>query len=151
MSTAILLCVGLIVGISDGDTLKVRCDTPNLGEIKVRLAEIDAPEKKQPYGQRAKEALSELSYGKVARILMTTTDRYGRTVARVEPVGRPEVNFVLVEQGFAWCYTRYLERPDECHAAETAARTAHRGLWSDPDPTPPWEWRHARHIGQSNH
>jgi len=144
MSAAFLLCMGFIVGITDGDTLRVKCDAPNLGEIKVRLAEIDAPEKKQPYGQRAKVALSDLAFGKMAKIIQTDTDRYARVVARVEPAGDAEVNFALVRQGFAWCYTKYIERPDECHAAENEARSNHRGLWADTGAIAPWEWRHTR-------
>jgi endonuclease YncB( thermonuclease family) len=108
-------------------------------EVKVRLAEIDAPEKRQPYGQRSKEALSALCYGVEAKIRQTATDRYGRTVARVECRGR-DANAEMVRAGMAWAYTKYLTDP-EIKRLELAARAAHVGLWADKDPVAPWEWR----------
>ena len=106
MLAAALVC--LVVGISDGDTLTARCPTGDVAhpysQDKVRLAEIDAPESGQPYGRRAKEYLSALCYQVEATIRPTTTDRYGRTVARVECRGL-DANLEMVKAGMAWAYT----------------------------------------------
>lgn len=133
-----LLC--LVVAISDGDTIKVRC--PDQPQIVIRLAEIDAPEKAQPFGQRSKELLSTLCFKKQAEIRPPTRDRYGRTVARVLCAGS-DVNAAMVRAGMAWAYTRYLTDP-QIQAMEIVARRERLGLWSDAHPVPPWEWRKAR-------
>jgi endonuclease YncB( thermonuclease family) len=139
MIGAALLC--LVVGISDGDTLTARCGTPGAYEqLKVRLAEIDAPEKRQPFGQRSREHLSDLCFQKQAEIRPASKDRYGRTVARVICAGQ-DANAAQVRAGLAWAYTRYLTDPSIAQL-ERGARAAHRGLWSDAEPMPPWEWRH---------
>ena len=141
MIEAALLC--LVVGISDGDTIKVRCaDQP---QIVVRLAEIDAPEKAQPYGQRSKELLSTLCFKKQAEIRPSTRDRYGRTVARVVCAGT-DANAAMVRSGMAWAYTRYLTDP-QIRAMEVVARRERLGLWADAEPLPPWEWRKSRSKG----
>lgn len=141
--TPVLLCMAFVVGVIDGDTLRVRCDSPNLGETRIRLAEIDAPEKGQPYGQKAKQALSDLVYGKIVKVIEVDRDRYGRVVARIEPVGGPEANFAMVGAGYAWCYSQYLTRTELCETAQQEAREARQGLWADSAPQPPWEWRKA--------
>jgi len=135
MLETVLLC--LVVGISDGDTLKVRC--PDRAQFVVRLAEIDAPEKAQPFGQRSKQHLSVLCFRKRAQIRPETQDRYGRTVARVSCDGT-DANADMVRNGMAWAYTRYLTDP-QIRAMEVVARRERIGLWSEPHPIPPWEWR----------
>ena len=76
--------VGKVVGVHDGDTLTLLVpDGASFKQVKVRLGEIDTPESKQPYGERAKQALSDLAFGKPARVVVETTDKYGRTVGRV--------------------------------------------------------------------
>lgn len=133
-----MLC--LVVAITDGDTIKARCGQPGAyQEVKVRLAEIDAPEKKQPFGQRSKEALSDLCFQAQATIRPATIDRYGRTVARLECRGK-DANAEMVRQGMAWAYTKYLTDP-EIKRLELAARAARVGLWRDAEPVAPWEWR----------
>lgn len=133
-----LLC--LVVAIADGDTLTARCGDPGAYEqVKVRLAEIDAPEKAQPFGNRSRQQLAALCFQQVATIRPTTTDRYGRTVARVECQGQ-DANLEQVRAGMAWAYTRYLTDPAIASEQE-AARAAGVGLWRDPDPMPPWDWR----------
>jgi len=94
---------GRVVGISDGDTLTLL--TPEKQQIRVRLGEIDTPESRQPYGTRARQALSDLAFGKEARVVVQDTDRYGRTVGRVY-VGDLDVNADMVKQGAAWVYRR---------------------------------------------
>jgi micrococcal nuclease len=141
MIEAALLC--LVVGISDGDTIKVRCaDHP---QMVIRLAEIDAPEKDQAFGQRSKEMLSTLCYKKQAEIRPSTRDRYGLTVARVICTGT-DANAAMVRSGMAWAYTRYLTDP-QIQAMEVVARRERLGLWAEPHPVPPWEWRKSRSKG----
>lgn len=137
---ATLLC--LVVAISDGDTLKVRCGEPGQYEqVTVRLAEIDAPERSQAFGQRSKASLSELCFGQWASVAALTRDRYGRTVARVQCQG-VDSSAEQVRTGMAWAFRRYLTDP-EIARLEHAARAARAGLWRDIDPVAPWEWRKA--------
>ena len=138
-ATAILLC--LVVGVTDGDTLTVRCD--NQPQVKVRLTEIDAPEKRQAFGQRSKQALSDLVFGRKVALHVQEKDRYGRLLAQVN-LGNLDVNFAMVSDGMAWCYEQYLVRTAACHKAQTEAKTAKRGLWVDPVPLAPWEFRKAQ-------
>lgn len=138
MGPAVLLC--LVVAIADGDTLTARCGDPGAyQQVKVRLAEIDAPEKAQPFGNRSRQHLASLCFQQVATIKPSTRDRYGRTVARVECQGQ-DANLQQVRAGMAWAYTKYLTDPSVAREQD-AARAARAGLWSDPDPVPPWDWR----------
>ena len=90
--------------MSDGDTLTLL--TAEKQQVKVRLGEIDTPESGQPYGARAKQALSDLAFGKMVRVVVQDTDRYGRKVGRVF-VGATDVNAELVKQGAAWVYRQF--------------------------------------------
>lgn len=130
-----------VVAISDGDTLT--CLTAERTQIKVRLAEIDTPEKAQPYGQKSKAALSVLVFGKQVTLATQATDRYGRTVARVNAGGQ-DTNREMVRMGAAWVYRQY-SKDKSLLAVEAEARTSRRGLWALPqaDIVPPWEWRKA--------
>lgn len=94
---------GRVVGIADGDTLTVL--TPAQEQVKVRLAEIDAPEKAQAFGQVAKKSLSDLAYAKTVEVRVVTTDRYGRTVGAVTVEGQ-DINRLQVERGMAWAYRK---------------------------------------------
>ena len=129
---------GQVVAIADGDTLTLLVDRQ---QLKIRLAEIDTPERGQPYGSRAKEALSQLTFGKRARVVAAGRDRYGRTVGRVY-VGNTDVNAELVRRRAAWVYRKYAKEPT-LFALEAEARKAKRGLWGLPEAerVPPWEWR----------
>ncbi|MBK8536740.1 MAG: thermonuclease family protein [Candidatus Competibacteraceae bacterium] len=134
---------GKVVGVSDGDTLTLLvADGTSYKQIKVRLGEIDTPESKQPYGERAKQALSDLAFGKQVRVVVQDTDKYGRTVGRVY-VGAVDVNAELVKQGAAWVYRQYL-KDQSLLALEAEAKAAKRGLWGLPEAErmPPWDWRH---------
>lgn len=136
--SSVLLC--LVVAIADGDTLTARCGEPGAYEqVKVRLAEIDAPEKAQPFGNRSRQHLAALCFQRQATIRPTTTDRYGRAVARVECQGQ-DANLEQVRAGMAWAYTKYLTDPD-VKRLEEAARAAKQGIWSDREPVAPWVWR----------
>ena len=134
---------GRVVGISDGDTLTLLVpDGSSYKQVKIRLAEIDTPESKQPYGTRARQALSDLVFNKQARVVVETTDRYGRTVGRVY-VDNVDVNAEMVKQGAAWVYRQYA-KDQSLLALEQQAKAAKRGLWALPEAQrmPPWEWRH---------
>jgi len=125
------------VGVHDGDTLTVM---QNGKGTKVRLVEIDAPESDQDYGQRSKQSLSDLCFGKDATVQDQGKDKYGRTLGRVTCNG-VDANLKQVEQGMAWFYVQYGHDP-AIKAAEEKARAGGVGLWADSSPTPPWEYRH---------
>lgn len=134
---------GRVTSISDGDTLTLLVpDGTSFKQVKVRLGEIDTPESKQPYGSRARQALSDLAFGKQARVVVQDTDRYGRTVGRVY-VGGTDVNAEMVKQGAAWVY-RQFAKDQSLFRLEEQARAAKLGLWALPEAQrmPPWEWRH---------
>ena len=134
---------GKVVGVSDGDTLTLLVpDGASFKQVKVRLGEIDTPESKQPYGERAKQTLSDLAYNKPARVVVQDTDKYGRTVGRVY-VGGVDVNAEMIRQGAAWAYRQYL-KDQSLLRLEGEAKAAKRGLWALPEAQrmPPWEWRH---------
>lgn len=135
---------GRVVGISDGDTVTV-LDASNT-QAKIRLMGIDAPEKKQAFGQKSKENLSALIYGKQVTVEYTKKDRYGRNVGKILVEG-VDANLEQVKAGLAWHYKKYQkEQPPADRStysdAEEQARAAHNGLWADPAPIPPWEFRH---------
>ena len=134
---------GRVTSISDGDTLALLVpDGASYRQVKVRLGEIDTPESRQPYGERAKQTLSDLAFGKQARVVVQDTDRYGRTVGRVY-VGGTDVNAEMIRQGAAWAYRQYL-KDQSLLRLEAEAKAAKRGLWALPEAQrmPPWEWRH---------
>lgn len=134
---------GRVVGVSDGDTLTVLIEHGGTKKpVKIRLAEIDAPESKQPWGSRAKSALSRLAFNKQAKVEVETTDRYGRKVGRVYVDGI-WVNGRMVDEGHAWVYRQY-SKNRKLMKMEEDARAGQRGLWSLPESkrVPPWEWRH---------
>lgn len=133
---------GRAIGVADGDTLTLLTQTPQGPvERRVRLAGIDAPESRQPFGQRAQQMLASLCFGQPARLDLDGTDRYGRLIAHVYCADSAHsANEMLLQAGLAWAYTQY--RPPAAYVqAEAEARAARRGLWSDPQPVPPWEWR----------
>lgn len=105
-----------------------------------------APEKAQPFGQRSKQHLSDLVFGKNVALDCTGTDRYHRAICVVLVDGQ-DANLAQIEAGMAWWYHKYSStqtpaRRVAYQAAETTAQSARRGLWTELSPTPPWEWRH---------
>lgn len=131
--------LGRVVAVHDGDTITVLV---NRHEVKVRLAEIDAPESKQPYGARSKQSLSALCFNRDAQVDVVDQDRYKRSIGRVTCAG-VEANAEQVRQGMAWVFDRYAKKGSILYSFQDEARAAKRGLWSDPKPVPPWEWRQA--------
>lgn len=131
---------GKVVSVADGDTITIL--TPDKEQVKIRLVEIDAPEKDQPYGQKSKQSLSDMVFGKDVSVEWNKTDKYKRTLGRVF-VGDTDVNLQQVKNGAAWAYTQYLT-DDRIRKAEDEARAAKVGLWAlqADQIMPPWEWRH---------
>jgi endonuclease YncB( thermonuclease family) len=136
-----------VVGVGDGDTFT--CLKADRNQIRVRMSNIDTPEKAQPYGQAAKQALSDLIFSKQVRIESPGTDRYRRTLGQVY-VGDIYVNKQMVAQGAAWVYRQYNNDPSLLEV-EQSAKDARRGLWglSEAERIPPWEWRHSARKQQS--
>lgn len=126
-----------MVGISDGDTLTLLVDKQS---IKVRLANIDAPEKAQPFGNRARQALSDLAFGKEAACERSGLDRYGRSIATCT-VSHHDVNAEMLRKGMAWVYRKYATHVPDYYPLEEEARARKVGLWADRNPIPPWDWR----------
>lgn len=138
--------IGVAVGVSDGDTIKV-VDASNT-QHKIRLLGIDAPESKQAFGQRSKQSLSDIVYGRKVQIEYDKQDRYGRTLGKVLVEGE-DVNLLQVKRGMAWWYRAYKrdQNPDDqkiYEAAENAAKASKMGLWADMNSMPPWVFRKKR-------
>ncbi|MDM0013551.1 thermonuclease family protein [Variovorax sp. J22P168] len=147
-----------VVGISDGDTFTALCDNGIRQEqIRVRFNAIDAPERQQAFGTRARQALSQLIFGKEVDLDCPKTDPYGRSVCRVmvAPNSAPDgprtldAGLAMLTIGMAWWYRAYAgeQTPQErgqYEFAEQEARAKRAGLWRDADPMPPWQWRQAR-------
>jgi endonuclease YncB( thermonuclease family) len=139
VSSVALFC--LVVAIADGDTLTARCGEPGAyQQVKVRIAGIDAPEKAQPFGQRSRQVLADLCHRETAAIKSTTKDRYGRAVADVQCQGQ-DVGRAQVAAGMAWVFDRYSDGYEGLYLLQDAARRNGTGLWVDPEPTAPWDWR----------
>ena len=130
--------IGKVVGVSDGDTITV-LDEMDKGNFKIRLDKIDAPEKKQAFGSKAKQFLSALIFGKQVTVRYKAVDRYGRIVGVVYCDG-VEINLVMVQNGYAWHYCHYDKTPEYIQA-EKQARADKKGLWADPAPVNPYEFR----------
>lgn len=137
---------GRVVGVVDGDTVDILTATRE--QVRVRLAGIDAPERAQPYGQRSKQKMSDLVFGKNAEVDFTKRDRYGRIVGKVTVNGR-DASLGLLDAGLAWHYKKY-EREQTAQdratysAAEARSSATRIGLWKETEPIPPWEWRKGR-------
>lgn len=125
------------IRIIDGDTFELLLDD-NVHE-RIRLYGIDCPERKQPFSKVARDKLAELIFGKQVKIIRMYRDRYGRTVAMVF-CGGININEALLTSGLAWHFKRYDQNP-AWNDLEKIAASKKIGLWADPEPVPPWEWR----------
>lgn len=135
---------GKVVGITDGDTLTLLSSkqTP----CKIRLAGIDAPERSQPFGTRSRQNLSQLVFGKTVLLDCINKESYGRLICKIQK-GRADICLQQVRDGMAWHYKQYEKEQTPSDRllyseAEEDARRKRLGLWSDPNPIPPWDWRH---------
>lgn len=132
---------GKVIGVIDGDTIEVLHEkTP----VPIRLHGIDCPEKGQAFGKRAKQAASALAFGKEVTVQEHGKGKYGRTIGDVTLPDGVNLNHELVKQGWCWWYRKYAPTDSNLSALEDEARTEERGLWQDPHPIPPWEWRKSR-------
>lgn len=132
---------GNVVGVKDGDTIVVMHD--GVGET-IRLYGIDSPEKKQDYGTKAKQFMSDLVFNKSVIVKVKDKDRYGRTVGEVFLQDGTNVNHEMVKVGLAWWYEQYAKKDEILKGLQNEARINKIGLWSLQNPTPPWEFRKNR-------
>ena len=132
---------GSVVSVIDGDTIEV---LHNNKAERIRLSGIDCPEKGQAYGKRAKQAASDLVFGKEVTIRTHGHDKYTRTIGDVLLPDGMNLNQELVKQGWCWWYRKYAPGDTVLEGLETEAREGRKGLWADPQPGPPWEWRKQR-------
>lgn len=140
---------GKVVGIKDGDTFEILYDGQS---EKVRLADIDCPEKQQPFGNNAKQYASDLCFGQTVKVTSTgKRDRYKRVVGTITTLEGTNVNEELVKAGLAWHYKKYSEN-DTLSFFEVQAKYQKIGLWKDKNPVAPWNWRkYKRETHQHKH
>jgi endonuclease YncB( thermonuclease family) len=132
--------VGRVVGVTDGDTLTVLRARHS---ERVRLQGVDAPEKRQAYGERARRFTADLAFDRTVTVRTTGRDRNGRLLAEVVlPDGR-SLNQELVRAGYAWWFRKY-SRDVQLARLEGEARAGRRGLWADQTPEAPWDFRGRR-------
>ncbi len=139
---------GKVVGVHDGDTCTV-LDSKNQ-QYKIRFGGIDAPELGQDFGNKSKENLSSLIFGKTVRVVTNKTDKYGRTVGQIFLDGK-DINLEQVKAGFAWHYKEYQSEQSETDRkvyseSEITAKAAKLGLWSMAKPIAPWNFRHGAAV-----
>ena len=129
---------GKVVKIADGDTFTLLVN--NHDQVKVRLDGIDAPEKKQAFGNKAKQYLSSMIWGTPVTVKVLKKDRYGRSIGKVSTSKFKDVNLEMIKAGYAWHYKEYND--DKTYAsAEISARKNKRGLWRDKNPIKPQDFR----------
>ena len=132
------LITGKVIKIADGDTFTILLQHDNF-KVRVRLVSIDCPEKKQPFSKKAKQFLSQLIFEKKVKVYYHKKDRYGRVLGEVY-IGNINVNEEMLKAGYAWHFKKY-SKDKHLAELETLARKQKKGLWADPNPIPPWEWR----------
>jgi len=130
---------GKVISVEDGDTITILSGRT---QTKIRLYGIDCPEDGQPFGRAAKKFTSRLVHGKHVSVTKYDTDKYGRTVG-VVLVNGVNVNHEIIGAGYAWQYRKYCKEKfcDDWKRTEYVAKVSKDGLWDDPHPEPPWEWR----------
>lgn len=146
ISAAAETLVGKVIGVADGDTVTVLDEQRQ--QHKIRLAGIDAPEKRQAFGQRSKEALSDAVFDKVVSVDWNKFDRYGRIIGKIVVDDR-DVNLGQVQSGLAWWYQKYASEQATADQrlyahAEDEAKRERLGLWSEAEPVAPWDFRRRR-------
>jgi endonuclease YncB( thermonuclease family) len=134
---------GHVIGVHDGDTLTVLDSYQQ--QHRIRLSGIDAPELKQAYGRASKRHLSDQVFDRDVALDCGKVDRYGRRIC-VVLVDKRDVNLLQIESGMAWWYQAYAKEQapgygQRYEMAEQQAKAGGKGLWTEPSPLPPWEWR----------
>ncbi len=129
---------GPVVSVLDGDTIEV---LHNQRPERIRLHGIDCPEKGQAFGTKAKHLMSAFMFRKEVALKTYGIDKYRRTIADVFLQDGTNVNQELVKHGWCWWYRKYAPQDTELERLEREAREAKKGLWAEPAPVPPWEWR----------
>ena len=129
---------GKVTAITDGDTFKLLKADSTL--IRVRLANIDCPERKQPFSKRAKQFTSDAIFGENVEVLVLKKDRYGRFIANVIYEDNKNLSKELLKAGYAWHYIKY-SNDSTLQELEDKAKKDKTGLWQDPNSIAPWEWR----------
>ena len=132
---------GPVISVLDGDTIEV---LHNTRPERIRLSGIDCPEKGQAFGHRAKQAVSALVFGKDVLLQAQGQDKHGRTLAEVLLSDGTHVNHELVKDGWCWWYQKYARKDLVLRQLEQEAREHKKGLWSEPNPVPPWLYRRLR-------
>ncbi|ASW74170.1 nuclease [Chryseobacterium piperi] len=128
-----------VIGVKDGDTILV-LDKDNK-QTTLRLAEVDCPEKGQPFGKNAKQFTSDLVYGKSIQYYKTNSDRYGRIIAKVYFNNDRYLSEEIIKKGYGWWYYQYSDN-ENLGVLESKARALKLGLWSATEANiSPWEWR----------
>lgn len=135
---------GRVIDIASGDSITI-VDASNV-EYKVRLSGIDAPEKEQPFGAESRQSLSRMIYGKQVKVDWQKRDYHKRVVGKVLLNNKTDVNLEQVKRGMAWVFKHFLDDPSSADQsdyidAQEEAENQRVGLWSQSDPTPPWEFR----------
>jgi len=138
-----ILCIasefsGPVVSVLDGDTIEI---LQNQHLERIRLHGIDCPERGQPFGHKAKQAMSALVFGQDVTLQTHGKDRYKRILADVFLSDGTHVNHELVKEGWCWWYRKYAPKDIELKTLEEQARQSKKGLWGERAPVPPWEWR----------
>jgi len=136
---------GHVIGVLDGDTVEVLVDK---NPVRVRLEQIDAPERRQAFGTRSRQALSAYVFDRQITVLEGGKDRYGRVLGTLMLDGR-DINRAMIADGMAWAYRSYLRDPSLL-TVEAQARASRTGLWADADPVAPWEFRKRKRNGAGN-
>ena len=127
-----------VIGVKDGDTFELLVDN---SPLVVRFAHIDCPEKKQPFGQKAKQFVSDICFGKYVSLKHNNKyDRNHRLIAEIILEDGTNLNKLLIENGFAWHFKKY-SKDEEYSRLENEAKLGKKGLWADENPIPPWIWR----------
>lgn len=130
--------IGEVVAITDGDTFKLLVQDSVIHRI--RVANIDCPERRQPFSAKAKQFTSDAIFGKTVKVKVLSTDRYGRYIGVTTYNDSLILNHELVKNGLAWHFIRY-SNDSELQDLENLAKRKKMGLWKDSNPIPPWEWR----------
>ena len=131
-----------VVRVLDGDTIEVLVDKQ---PIRIRLADIDCPEKNQPFGNAAKKYVLDVAAHETVTVEARNKDRYGRTIGEVILLNGDSLNRLLIRDGYAWHYKKY-SKDETLAEIENEARTNKVGLWQDNKPIAPWDWRRGKRI-----